>query len=287
MYYVARWYDPQIGHFVQADTIVPGPMNPDAYNKYGYTTYNPLRYSDPTGHGLFDEIASFVTGAAVELVKDTMWWHPKAQKDLSASSQEPTSMLIGRLAVDVAGIVGGVTMITSGASIIGGGGAVCAITGGAGCAVVPATTATGAALVVAGAYVTVGAVVGAVDTGVALVNQFSNQPSSGNPQTPGGNSGLPSNYSFPRQVPDQNKLHHIFDNPDHNLGPVEQYFGGQQVAFDAVYDAYVNHIMNNPGISHSVLGYPGINIQVNQFNLTVRGTILSSGEIRISTFFIP
>jgi RHS repeat-associated protein len=50
MYYVARWYDSGIGHFVQADTIVPGAGNPAAWNRYGYTVYNPVKYMDPSGH---------------------------------------------------------------------------------------------------------------------------------------------------------------------------------------------------------------------------------------------
>jgi RHS repeat-associated protein len=50
MYYVARWYDSGIGHFVQADTIVAGAGNPAAWNRYGYTLYNPVKYVDPSGH---------------------------------------------------------------------------------------------------------------------------------------------------------------------------------------------------------------------------------------------
>ena len=41
-YYIARWYDAGIGHFLQADTIVPGVGNPMAWNRYGYVLYNPL-----------------------------------------------------------------------------------------------------------------------------------------------------------------------------------------------------------------------------------------------------
>ncbi len=49
-YYVARWLDPEIAHFAQADTIVPGAGNPAAWNRYGYVMYNPIRYTDPSGH---------------------------------------------------------------------------------------------------------------------------------------------------------------------------------------------------------------------------------------------
>jgi hypothetical protein len=47
---VARWLDPEIGHFAQADTIVPGAGNPAAWNRYGYVMYNPVKYTDPSGH---------------------------------------------------------------------------------------------------------------------------------------------------------------------------------------------------------------------------------------------
>ena len=49
-YYNARWYDPQLGRFLSADTIVPGPANPQAFNRYSYVFNNPLRFTDPSGH---------------------------------------------------------------------------------------------------------------------------------------------------------------------------------------------------------------------------------------------
>ena len=51
-YYKARYYDPMLGRFVQADTIVPEPGNPQALNRYAYVYNNPLRYTDPSGHWL-------------------------------------------------------------------------------------------------------------------------------------------------------------------------------------------------------------------------------------------
>jgi hypothetical protein len=38
------------GRFVQADTIVPEPANPMAFDRYAYVYNNPLKYTDPTGH---------------------------------------------------------------------------------------------------------------------------------------------------------------------------------------------------------------------------------------------
>ncbi|MCO5050791.1 MAG: pre-toxin TG domain-containing protein [Verrucomicrobiae bacterium] len=48
-YYNARYYDPELGRFIQADTIIPDPANPQSYNRYAYVLNNPLRYTDPTG----------------------------------------------------------------------------------------------------------------------------------------------------------------------------------------------------------------------------------------------
>ena len=50
MYYGARWYDAALGHFIQADTIIPGAGNPLAWDRYAYVNNNPINYTDPSGH---------------------------------------------------------------------------------------------------------------------------------------------------------------------------------------------------------------------------------------------
>ncbi len=50
MFYHARYYAPQIGRFVQADTIVPEPGNPQSLNRYAYVNNRPLLFADPSGH---------------------------------------------------------------------------------------------------------------------------------------------------------------------------------------------------------------------------------------------
>jgi RHS repeat-associated protein len=49
-FYNARWYDPALGRFIQADTIVPSPADPQSWNRYSYALNNPLTYTDPSGH---------------------------------------------------------------------------------------------------------------------------------------------------------------------------------------------------------------------------------------------
>jgi RHS repeat-associated protein len=46
----ARLYDPTIGRFLSADTIIQAPYDSQSYNRYSYVRNNPLKYTDPTGH---------------------------------------------------------------------------------------------------------------------------------------------------------------------------------------------------------------------------------------------
>jgi RHS repeat-associated protein len=54
-FYNARYYDPALGRFISADTIVPDPTNPQALNRYTYVLNNPLLYTDPSGHSWLSE----------------------------------------------------------------------------------------------------------------------------------------------------------------------------------------------------------------------------------------
>jgi len=46
----ARWYDPALGHFLSPDSIVPEASNGLDYHRYAYVRFNPLKYTDRTGH---------------------------------------------------------------------------------------------------------------------------------------------------------------------------------------------------------------------------------------------
>jgi hypothetical protein len=45
---------PYINHFIQPDTIIPNPADPQSWNRYSYGLNNPVRYTDPTGHSPID-----------------------------------------------------------------------------------------------------------------------------------------------------------------------------------------------------------------------------------------
>ena len=65
-YYNARWlkvpeakpkgFDPQLGRFMQADTIVPLQVQgTQAFDRYAYVNNNPLRFTDPSGNRACDD----------------------------------------------------------------------------------------------------------------------------------------------------------------------------------------------------------------------------------------
>ena len=60
-YYVARFYDPVLGRFISADTIIPNPNSSSSWDRFGYVQNNPINLIDPSGNkacssdgGIFD-----------------------------------------------------------------------------------------------------------------------------------------------------------------------------------------------------------------------------------------
>lgn len=48
--YNARYFDPVIGRFISADSIVPRPSDPQSLNRFSYVRNSPLTRVDPNGH---------------------------------------------------------------------------------------------------------------------------------------------------------------------------------------------------------------------------------------------
>jgi RHS repeat-associated protein len=77
MDYNARFYDPDIGRFVQPDTIIPSPANPQSWNRYSYVLNNPARYSDPSGHRRIEEECGMNGEDCGERVPASTWSSPE------------------------------------------------------------------------------------------------------------------------------------------------------------------------------------------------------------------
>ncbi|WP_196139344.1 RHS repeat-associated core domain-containing protein [Aliikangiella sp. G2MR2-5] len=56
-YFGARYYDPGIGKFIQADTLYDGASGPEGLNLYAYSANNPIKFNDPSGNSAGDPIA--------------------------------------------------------------------------------------------------------------------------------------------------------------------------------------------------------------------------------------
>ncbi|HNQ94092.1 MAG TPA: RHS repeat-associated core domain-containing protein [Anaerolineales bacterium] len=50
MDYRARFYSPQLGRFIQPDSIIPDLFNPQSWNRFSYVINGPVNLNDPTGH---------------------------------------------------------------------------------------------------------------------------------------------------------------------------------------------------------------------------------------------
>ncbi|OGP57721.1 MAG: hypothetical protein A2V67_16610 [Deltaproteobacteria bacterium RBG_13_61_14] len=67
-FYQSRFYDPDLGRFIQADTVVPSATDSQSFNRFSYVNNNPFKFTDPTGHwmdiGMSIDFASTFTDIA-------------------------------------------------------------------------------------------------------------------------------------------------------------------------------------------------------------------------------
>jgi RHS repeat-associated protein len=88
----ARWYDAALGRWISADTIVPEPGNPQAFNRYSWVLGNPLKFSDPSGH-------MEIYGGSYEPYSDYWYTYVNPNAAGCQASQEHIAQ-VGSLAVD-------------------------------------------------------------------------------------------------------------------------------------------------------------------------------------------
>jgi RHS repeat-associated protein len=73
--YRTRSYHPVLGRFISADTVVPGPGNPQGLNRYAYVHNNSLKYTDPDGRIPLDWILDFggIAFDVYQLIRAPSW----------------------------------------------------------------------------------------------------------------------------------------------------------------------------------------------------------------------
>ena len=111
-WYNSRWYDPYLNRWIQPDTIIPDPGDPQSLNRYSFASNNPVRYIDSNGHcGPLTPVclALLLGGMALLLQGDS--------PDLDVTPEDVASQRLGG-----ALFVGGATL-TGGSALAGAGGA--------------------------------------------------------------------------------------------------------------------------------------------------------------------
>ena len=107
-YYGARYYNPEIFVFTQADTVIPDVYHPQALNRYSYCLNNPLKYEDPDGH--YPLLATAAVGAAAGAF---IFGGAEAGRQLITTGKISDGNAVVKSAV-VGGVAGGVAGLTLG-----------------------------------------------------------------------------------------------------------------------------------------------------------------------------
>ncbi len=129
MYYRARYYLPGLSRFISADSVVPSPHDPQAFNRYLYAGDNPLKYVDPSGHDWIDTLGQFAGGLlfqwSVSNREAVIPSSPEQRQAVEALAADTDAFVAGRIVGGLVAAGQGVLEFSSGAGAIGGGLAAC------------------------------------------------------------------------------------------------------------------------------------------------------------------
>jgi len=81
-FFRSRYYNAATGRFLEPDTIVPDPKNPQALNRFSYALNNPLKRVDPSGHLSESQVGDYLKGQYGDKWRDYLarwkadpnWW---------------------------------------------------------------------------------------------------------------------------------------------------------------------------------------------------------------------
>jgi hypothetical protein len=92
----------------------------------------------------------------------------------------------------------------------------------------------------------------------------------------------PSIAPEPEQGPkvDANKLHHVFGKKGRDLNALVTDFGSREAAFEAVRNATQEAVKRQ-----NISGQYEIEIKIHGYEVTVQGTVMDNGTVKIGTIF--
>jgi hypothetical protein len=195
----ARFYDPAIGRFVSADSIVPRPGNPQNLNRYAYARNSPIMRIDSSGHGdiSWNDVSDFAAGFGAALLGANIslapfWGFEQRQKMADALYVTPgtdtnsNAYAMGRLVGDVAAAAQGAIEMINGGTMVGAaatGGVPCAAISGGVCIPIAGVVGVAGAIEFAHGATMVGAAVGDATKWFAKTGNSNSSNSWGDPNT--------------------------------------------------------------------------------------------------------
>jgi len=92
LYYNARYYDPELRQFTQPDTVLQNIYDPQLLNRYAYARNNPLKYTDPSGHCVWDlcAVEGVIVALAVASIAYWIYSLPENVETVETAMREPT-----------------------------------------------------------------------------------------------------------------------------------------------------------------------------------------------------
>jgi RHS repeat-associated protein len=116
-YYGARYYDAWKGQFIQPDSILQNPYNPQALNRYSYVQNNPYKFKDDSGNsptlvtGAIGFVAGGLLGGAFSL--GGQLWNNGGNINKVSWSDVGKGATVGAVAGGIAGLTGGASLLAS------------------------------------------------------------------------------------------------------------------------------------------------------------------------------
>ena len=117
MYYGARYYNPGIGRFTQADSELQNIYNPQLLNRYSYVANNPYKYADDSGNfitlpaAVIGAVAGGLIGGGLSLGGQLI--SSGGNFDKVSWSDVGLGAAVGAVAGGVAGLTGGASLVAS------------------------------------------------------------------------------------------------------------------------------------------------------------------------------
>jgi RHS repeat-associated protein len=99
-FFNARWYDPSLGRFTQADTVVPGGVQ--GLDRYAYGYNAPVLFTDPSGHSSCAGAAGDLSGGCIS-GEFTVSYSMALRDDYWTSSFFPTDEMFEKYGVTLVG----------------------------------------------------------------------------------------------------------------------------------------------------------------------------------------